>query len=370
MICSVITVITLVSFVSYLISHRMTSSFEDAQFTMMGQVMQSKLRDAESKAIATAEMVAAMPAVKKAFAAHDRTGLLAATKGAYRVQLEKYGVSQAHFHVAPAVSFLRVHNPEKFGDDLSGNRQMVIEVNRTNGIRKGLEVTSSGIGIFGTMPVHDELGKSVGSFEVGMEVAPLLDELKNTYGFELGFFVEENILRETATAMKGDIYKDENRVGSYIKFASTHPDLLRSLVSDADINAAEQVQYLRDANNVPYGVLLQPVYNYAKKQIGVMVIVSDFTETRSADGQSVVWQILLALASGLLQIGVIMVVVRGMVIRPLDVLNERVAAQADGADARDLPETERWCDEMRDLVESCDRLAVRATDGSGKGDAS
>ena len=43
-----------------------------------------------------------------------------------------YGVEQFQFHTAPATSFLRVHQPEKFGDDLSGFRKTVVEANATN----------------------------------------------------------------------------------------------------------------------------------------------------------------------------------------------------------------------------------------------
>lgn len=366
-IASVVLVITTVSLVSYLISHRMTADFEDGQFDLMGQVLQSTLNAAEMKAIATSEAVAAMPEVRTAFAARDRAALLAATQEAYRVQHEKYGISQAQFHLEPAVSFLRVHNPARFGDDLAGNRRMVVEVNRSRGIRRGIEITSSSIGIFGTLPMTDAAGAHTGSFEVSLEIAPLLDELKKAYGFELGFFVDEKLLRETATAINPEVLGERNRVGSFLRFAATHPELLRALVTGDAVAVTEPAQYMREVNGVPYGVLLQPVYDYARRQIGVVGIAADFSQTRSADGQAVVWQLMLALASGLLQIGVILVLLRGRLLRPLAVLNERVAAQADGAAGRGLPESGDWCDEMRDLAGSCDRLAARAGVGAGGG---
>ena len=368
---AVIAVIATISIVSNLISHRMAASFEASQFALMGQIMHSKLLGAEGKAIAAAENLAAMPAVKKAFAAQNRKELLAATQGAYKVLHEKYGISQAQFHLAPAVSFLRVHNPDTFGDDQSKFRQMVVEVNRANGIRKGIEVTTSGIGIFGTLPMTDEAGKAIGSFEMGMEFGPTLDELKKAYGFELALFVDEKTLRETAKSLKSDIFSEQNRVGPYVKFYSTHPELLRGLVTDGDINIAEDTHYLRDAGGVPYGVLLQPIYNYAKKQIGVVAMARDFSATRSADGQAIVWQTLLGVLSAVLLIGVVLIVVRGMVMRPMAVLNERVAALAEGAEARELPDPGAWCDEMRALAENCERLATpTAGDVRKAGDAS
>jgi len=367
----VIVVIATVSVVSNLISHRMAASFEETQFVLMGQIMQSKLSGAEGKALAAAESLASMPPVIKAFSEQDRAALLAATQGSFKVLHEKHGISQAQFHLAPAVSFLRVHNPEKFDDDQSKFRQMVVEVNRANGIRKGIEVTSSGIGIFGSLPLADDAGRAIGSFEMALEFGPLLDELKRAYGFELALFINEKILHETATSLKGDIFNEQNRVGPYVKFYSTHPELLRTLVGSGDINITEDAHYLREANGVPHGVLLQPIYNYAKKQIGVVAMARDFSATRLADGQAVVWQTLLGVLSAMLLAGAILIVLRGMVTRPLAVLNERIAAMADGAPERELSGAPGWCDEMRELAQSCERLANQTpADKPAAGDAS
>lgn len=367
MIAAVIVVVATISVVSNAISHRMVASFETGQFALMSSMLQSKFRGAEGKAIATAETIAAMPAVRKAFSDKNRAELLAATQEPFRVQHEKYGISQAQFHIAPAESFLRVHRPESFGDDQSKFRQMVVEVNREKSIRKGIEITTSGVGIFGTMPMSDASGGAVGSFEVGMEIGPLLDELKKAYGFELALFIDEKTLRETAKSMKADIFSDQNRVGPYVKFYSTHPELLRSLVTDADIGITEDSHYMRDSGGVPHGVLLQPVYNYAKKQIGVVAVAANFSQTRSADGQAVAWQTLLGVLSAVLLIGVILVVVRGMLLRPLEVLSTHTSALADGETGPEALRSEEWCDEMQALANHCARLAKRAE--SSKGDA-
>ena len=362
LIAVVVATIAIISVVGNVISHRMSSSFEETQFALMGQIVRSKLNGAEAKAIAAAEMIAAIPAVKKAFAEREREQLLAATQEAFRVQHEKYGISQAHFHLAPAVSFLRVHNPKSSGEDLSHYRKIVLEVNQTNAIRKGIEITTSGLGIFGTLPMTDEAGKPTGSFEMAMDFAPLLDELKKTYGFELALFIDEKMLRETATSLKGDILSERNRVGPYVKFYSTHPELLGSLVADSDISVTEDSHYLRESGAAPYGVLLQPVYNYAKKQIGVIAVARNFSATRSADGQAMVWQALAGLLSVIVLAGAILIVLRGMILRPMAAISEHIAALADGAKARDLPDAEEFCDEMRDLAQDCERLAQQNRD--------
>ncbi|MDO8262760.1 MAG: cache domain-containing protein [Gallionella sp.] len=363
LIVAVVIVITALSFVSNMISHRMAASFEEAQFDLVSQIVQSRLRGAENKAISAAELVAAMPSVRQAFATRNRDELLAITKDAYAVQHEKYGISQAQFHLAPAVSFLRVHNPEKFGEDLSSYRQIVIEVNQTNAIRKGIEVTTSGIGIFGTLPMTDAAGKNTGSFEVALELGPLLDELKKEHGFEVALFVDEKILRDTATSLKGDIFNEQNRIGKYLKFHATHSDLMRPLVTDADINVSESSHYVRDAAGLPYGVLLQPVFNYAKKQIGVLAVAKNFSATRSADKQAKIWQILLGIISIVLLIGAILTVIRGMLMQPLKLVSDRLerlaSGDGNGDSTQDADMPEPVCDEIRELATSYSRLRAQ-----------
>lgn len=359
LIAAVVVVIAVVSIISNTISHRMAASFEDAQFALMGEILQSKLRGAEGKAIAAAEMIAAMPAVKKAFAARDRAALLAATQAAFSVQKEKYGISQGQFHLPPAVSFLRLHNPAKFGDDQAAYRNLVVEVNRTGEIRKGVEITTSGIGIFGTLPVAGDSGGPAGSFEMAYEFGPLLDELKNAYGFELALFVEEKALRETATSLGSEVFDDQNRFGDHINFYSTHTALLRSLVAGGDLAIREESRQLRESAGVSYGVLLVPVYNYAKKQIGVAALASDFSALRSADRQALVWQALLGILATIALVGVILTVIRGMLLQPLSVLGKQIDAAAGGEDTAITPPAAAGA-ELRELAGHCERLRKKS----------
>jgi hypothetical protein len=336
----------------------MLDSFEKSQFTLMGSIVQSKFRDAENKALSMAESIAALPPVQSAFAEGKREQLLAIVKEPYAVLKSKYGIVASQFHTAPAVSFLRLHRPENFGDDQSGFRKIVAEVNQEHASRKGIEITNTTVGIFGTTPVRNA-DQIVGSYEVGLDVGPLLDELKKAYGFEVALFMNEQILRDTGKLMKPDVFSDSNRVGSYIKFYSTHPDLLNTLVTDGDFSTNDEVTYVRDAAGEPYGVLLQPIYSYSKKPIGVVAVAANFSQTRSADGQALTWQVLLGLASVILLIGVVLVVIRGVLLKPMDALTGHLRAMSDPEGLAKNLSTDDWCDEMQKLNTECQRLVHR-----------
>ena len=62
----------------------------------------------------------------QAFADRDREKLLALTLPRFAVMKTDYHAHQFHFHTVPAVSFLRVQNPAKHGDDLSEFRKTIV----------------------------------------------------------------------------------------------------------------------------------------------------------------------------------------------------------------------------------------------------
>ena len=70
---------------------------------------------------------------------------------------------------------------------------------------------------------------------------------------------------------------------------------MKDLAGDADISAVnEPVRYTRDAQGLPYGVLLVPLRDGAGDSLGVIAVARDFSGSRAAAGRSLIWQICLA----------------------------------------------------------------------------
>ncbi len=93
--------------------------------------VQKAFEDEARSATAMALVVAAMPDVQKAFGLRNRQQLTDMTLPFFKAEKQRLSLAQFQFHLPPATSFLRLHKPEKFGDDLSSIRQTVIEVNKT-----------------------------------------------------------------------------------------------------------------------------------------------------------------------------------------------------------------------------------------------
>lgn len=360
MIAAVVIVVAGLTFMSTRLFSGLTASVEQSQFQLMQSIIDTALRDAGEEALARADIIASLPLTRQAVASKDRDKLLAEYAEMFAIQRDRRGVDQAQFHIPPAQSLLRLQAPTQFGDDLTQFRPMVVAVNREHAARKGLAIAAGGPAIFGVAPVLDAQGQHIGSFEFGLAFAPIINGLKAAYGLDFSVFIEEKPLRQYARAINPAVLSEQNRVGRFIRLYTTNGVLMRDLASDADISAAtEPTHYTRDAKDVPYGVLLVPLRDGAGDPLGVIAVARDFSGSRAAAGQSLVWQICLAVFAVVLLSGVIIVVVRGFLLRPLDVIDRRFAAMAAGERTKALEDADKFPPEIRRLAELHERIVER-----------
>ena len=113
----------------------------------------SRIAEESHRAAAMSAVVAAMPATQEAMAKQDREALVRLFGPVFAATKSEYGVEQFQFHTPPATSFLRVHQPAKFGDDLSSFRKTVIDANQEHKVVVGLEGGLAGLGIRGVVPI-------------------------------------------------------------------------------------------------------------------------------------------------------------------------------------------------------------------------
>jgi methyl-accepting chemotaxis protein len=350
LISSIVLVVVVSSVISSRLSSKIISSAEEKQFSLMRSIVAFNLQGAEDRALARASMIANLPKARSLFATQDRAGLLAEYGKMFAEQEEKFGVDQAQFHTSSSTSFLRLNDPENFGDDLTKFRPLVVAVNRDQTPHKGFAIARSGPAIFGIVPMYDPQDKHIGSFEFGIAFDGILDNLKNAYDLEFAVFIDEASLHEFANGVSPGIYSEQNRVGKFIRFHSTNNAVFQSLVLDKDLNTTENTQYEREALGVPYGAVMVPLRNGAGDVLGVVVAASDFSATRASKGSSIIWQSLVALFAIVLLAGVTLITIRGVLLRPLESITACFAKLSTGDRNCQIPEPELLCDELKGLA--------------------
>ena len=144
-----------------------------------------------------AALVASIPEVQQAMADDDRERLSALFVPGYAKLANDYGLTQFQFHKAPATSFLRVHKPAQFGDDLSAIRQTIVDTNTRQVPVRGVESGVAGLGIRGLVPISHQ-GRPVGSVEFGLSFGQaFFDAFKARYHVDVGL-----VLREASGSFK------------------------------------------------------------------------------------------------------------------------------------------------------------------------
>jgi methyl-accepting chemotaxis protein len=152
------------------IFHHVDEGFHTAEQRELHALHDSVVAEIEAlgqQALAGSALIAGIPEVQQAMKARDRDRLAAMFVPAFPALKSDYQVRQFQFHLPPATSFLRVHKPAKFGDDLSSFRKTVVEANTARRPIKGLEIGVAGLGVRGVIPISAD-GAHVGTVELGM----------------------------------------------------------------------------------------------------------------------------------------------------------------------------------------------------------
>lgn len=112
-----------------------------------------------------------------------RADILKRILPAWEKLTRQFDVRQLHFHLPPRdTSFLRVHQPESFGDDLSSLRHMVVDVISDQQPRSGFEFGRVYSGIRSVVPVFarsDEEIRFIGALEAGTSFVSVVDTIKH-----------------------------------------------------------------------------------------------------------------------------------------------------------------------------------------------
>ena len=349
-------VVVAITLIAQLMTRRLVETAHAGDYDLMRRAFTGTLKGMEDEASSDAEIFVNMPTVHAAFVERDRPKLLGECQGAFKLLEEKYAIDQAQFHTPPGVSFLRLDAPAKFGDDQTSYRPMLSEVHEEKALRKGVAITKAGPAILGIVPIFDAAGNLSGSVEMGLEFGPVLDDMKTAFGLGGAVFFQEKQLHDIATDLPGDVITQKNRVGKYIRYHATHPDLAAALVFDRDIDITGPKTYERTVAGVPWGVQLMPLMNYAHKQIGVVAIAMSFEEDKTLARRALIWQVLAALVSVVLLAGTILIVIRGVIVAPLAGINERMSALVAGDASRPANPLDSYCEELETLARNYEHL--------------
>ncbi|WGD51757.1 methyl-accepting chemotaxis protein [Bradyrhizobium sp. CB1650] len=275
--------------------------------------LQSRIAEESHRAAAMSAIVAAMPATQEAVAKQDRDALVRLFGPVFAATKSEYGVDQFQFHVPPATSFLRVHQPAKFGDDLSGFRKTVVAANQERKVVVGLEGGVAGLGIRGVVPIVQG-GKHLGTVEFGLSFGQsFLDDFKVNRHVDVAFHLAD--------------------ASGFKLFGGTLKG--KSFFEAADYGRATEGSFkVRQGrlDSTPVAALLGPIKDFSGKPLGAVELVMDNGDyVASADRA---WMLTLGIAAlGLMLAAIVGYLIARSISRPIlsitSVMRELAAGRLD-----------------------------------------
>lgn len=248
-----------------------------------------------------AHSIASMPSIQDSVMFEDRDSLLNVT-GPLLTQLQKIiPLKDFQFHKPPAVSLLRVQDPEKFGDDVSGKRKVVVEVNANHADVVGIESTEEGLVIRATVPVLYLNRKPAGTVEFGMLIDDnLLGKIKETTGEDISVIVpEENGYRFQAKTHNLTIPEKK------------YPFLNKIMESDAI--TVQRVS----KNGKELLTAYTPIHDYSGAVVGILAIPKDIGVILEAARKTALTSLLIGLCALILIQGFVYYLFSKLIDRPI-----------------------------------------------------
>jgi len=252
------------------------------------------------------------------------------------------GIEQFQFHLAPATSFLRLHQPEKYDDDLSSFRNTVLECNKSLSTVQGLEEGRGGFGFRVVLPVFDS-GEHIGSVEYGPGLnSVLLEKWKEQMGGEYYIY----------STIKDGVSWEDSKDGLLVATTEEDPYTLEDKNIYPILESGAPKNLYIDSNQ--RSALIIPLEDYSNKSIGYLKIIYDraqILDKINNDLRSAIIQAVIALIA----IIVTTFLITTIIIRPLKELSKIVEAVAHGDLTQKLDKIKSE-DEIGILAASFDKM--------------
>ncbi len=229
------------------------------------------------------------------FAEGKREELLNAVKSYYDIARQEFFIEHFHFHLPNSVSFLRVHSPNQYGDDLSSFRFMVVETNKTLKPQRGLEVGINGLSLRAMYPVFYQ-DKHIGSLEMSGQPSRLAHHIKSVFGIEYAISIKKQLFEKSQrfNSKKMEIYKGDQL---FYEFSSP-------LSSEFIVQYQEgKSDYIFDEQL--YTTYKIPLHDFTNQYIGDLLLIENIDSVQKAVWYKLMWHLVVSICMAIIIISLL-----------------------------------------------------------------
>ncbi|GJQ64522.1 MAG: hypothetical protein SCALA702_35750 [Melioribacteraceae bacterium] len=292
------------------------------EFEQFSSIFETEVVNKAMDQAAALELLANDPVTLQLFAENRRDELRDKLLPIFENKLKPiYKIAQVHFHTADNRSFLRLHKPSKFGDDLSGFRATVVKANRERTIVQGIEVGKYGTGLRNVTPLYYE-GQHIGSVEFSGSIYGLLDAISTSLDIQYAIGVDHKYLKIAgAKKQEHEIDKGNN---TYYYFSDQR---LSEILPDIEIKRDFEIY---DMLKSDIAVASVPIKDYNGDDVGCITLFNDVSDELASMNNTILMTIII--------IGIITIIISFLAYRflaaellgPLNAVSKAAARISEG----------------------------------------
>ena len=137
-----------------------------------------------------------------------------------------------HIHLADGTSFLRVHKPDDYGDNIAKKRLMLQEIHKNHKTVSGYETGIHATAFRVISPIFDKDGIYLGALELGVDLSFILEPMDEISSYKGAIFIREKELE--LNSIKSDLvingYKLQTELDKELKEIFNADDIENRLV--------------------------------------------------------------------------------------------------------------------------------------------
>lgn len=239
-----------------------------------------------------------------------------------------------HFHLPNGRSLVRLWRKTNFerqgvamdiSDDISNFRQTVVQANHSLRPQQGLEVGVGGFDLRSVLPILGTDGSHLGSVEVLVELAPILETLSSKMQTDIAVLMKQDLLPIAIQLQDTQKYP---HIGSFVQVRAP---------KDAKVVAAIPPQWLEEAlqgKSVLFSrdrfLAAYPLYDFSNNPIGLLVLGNDTRLLSDILQSSFLRFIAIALIFLFLTFTISWIALQKVILRPLGQLTHLALRMRDG----------------------------------------
>lgn len=235
----------------------------------------------------------------KHFVARDRDKLLSASMPLFQELREKYKITHFYFNGPDRINFLRVHQPDRYGDAI--NRTTARLAEQSQHVNSGLE-----LGALGTFTLRVVLplkvdGHLIGYLELGSEIDHVISGVRDFLGMDLYVFTPKtNLTRsnwESGVEMLGMV-KNWDQLEDYVVNAPAPiPRFLADHVNQGGLQTAGIIKDIEWGERI-VSLLHKPIINALGEGTEIIVAIHDETYLNKRRSKFIFLTVLIGISVG------------------------------------------------------------------------